>query len=133
MTRVFPDTATDKSLPLLTLRTHAIICGALFAALIGIAILGNVLEGAGMAPLSGASRYVALILFFGLFIAFGLSAIPVMVMLVLRAQVKAGNQDVPAIAAVIRRQNVIIWTLWGLIIAGLCVAIPAMIVGGAFE
>ena len=115
-----------------TLRTHSIICGALLAALIAIGVVGNVLESAGVAPLSGASRYVALILFFGLFIAFGLSAIPVMVMLVLRAQVNAGNQDVPAIAAVIRQQNVIIWSLWALIVAGLCVAIPAMILGGAF-
>jgi hypothetical protein len=118
---------------LFTLRTHLIICGALLAALIGIAVVGNMVETAGVAPLAGASRYVALILFFGLFIAFGLSAMPVMVMLVLRAQVKAGNQDVPAIAAVIRRQNVIIWSLWVLIVAGLCVAIPAMIASGAFE
>lgn len=91
------------------------------------------LESAGVAPIEGASRYAAIGLFFGLFIAFGLSAIPVMVMLVLRAQVTAGNQDVPAIAAVIRRQNVIIWALWALIVAGLCVAIPAMIMGGVFE
>jgi len=54
-------------------------------------------------------------------------------MLVVRAQVKAGNQDVPAIAAVTRRQNVIIWSLWALIVAGLCVAIPAMTMSGAFE
>jgi hypothetical protein len=118
---------------MLSLRTHAIICGALLAALIGIAIAGNVLESAGVAPLEGASRVVALILFFGLFTAFGLSAIPVMVMLVLRAQVKAGNQELPGIAALIRKQNVIIWSLWALIAAGLCVAIPAMIMGGAFE
>jgi hypothetical protein len=118
---------------MLTLRTHAIIFGALLAALVGIAVGGNALESAGVAPLSGASRYVAVMLFFGLFIAFGLSAIPVMVMLVVRAQVKAGNQDVPAIAAVTRRQNVIIWSLWALIVAGLCVAIPAMTMSGAFE
>jgi hypothetical protein len=116
-----------------TLRTHAIICGALLAALIGIAVVGNALEAAGVAPLSGASRYVAIGLLFGLFIAFGLSAIPVMVMLVLRAQVTAGNQDVPAIAAVIRRQNAIIWWLWAVIVVGLCLAIPAMIMGGAFD
>ena len=115
-----------------TLRTHAIICAALFAALIGTAILGNVLEAAGVAPLTGASRYVALVFFFGLFIAFGLSAIPVMVMLVLRVQVNAGNQDMSAVATAVRRQNVIIWALWGLIVAGLCVAIPAMIMDGGF-
>jgi hypothetical protein len=116
-----------------SLRTHLIICGGLLAALVGIAIVGNALESAGVAPLSGASRYVALTLFFGLFIAFGLSVIPVMVMLVLRAQVAAGNQDMPAIAAVIRRQNAIIWVLWALIAAGLCIAIPAMIASGAFD
>ncbi|MEO8751231.1 MAG: hypothetical protein ABI624_00985 [Casimicrobiaceae bacterium] len=115
-----------------TLRTHAIICAALFAALIGTAIVGNVLEAGGVAPLAGAARYIAIVFFFGLFIAFGLSAIPVMVMLVLRVQVNAGNRNVPAIAAVIRRQSLIIWSLWGLIVAGLCIALPAMIMDGAF-
>ena len=115
-----------------TLRTHIAICGALFAALIGVAILGNVLQYAGVAPLSGAGRYVAVGLYFALFVAFGLSAIPVMVKLVLGAQLRAGNQDVGAVAAAMRHQNTIIWSLWGLIVAGIAVAVPAAITGGIF-
>jgi hypothetical protein len=115
-----------------TLRTHAIICGALFAALIGIAILGNVAERAGMTPPSGTARLVAVAGYFALFVAFGLSTIPVIVKLVLLGQVQGGNQDVAAVAAVIRRENVIIWTLWGLMVAGVVVAVPAAVVGGMF-
>ena len=121
-----------RSRAVFTLRTHLIICGALFAALIGIAILGNVLQRAGVAPPSGAGRYVALAAYFALFIAFGLSTIPVIVKLVLSAQVGAGNQDVAAVAAALRHQNTIIWSLWGLIIAGSLIAVPAAIIGGMF-
>ncbi len=115
---------------MLTLRTHLIISGALFAALVGAALLGNALQRAGVAPLSGASRYVAVGLYFVLFIAFGLSVIPVMVKLVLSAQVRAGNQDVTAVAAAMRHENTIIWSLWGVIVAGLAIAVPAAIYGG---
>ncbi len=115
-----------------SLRTHAIICGSLFAAMIGLAILGNVLEKSGVGPLTGSSRYVAMGLFFGLFIAFGLSTIPVIVKLVLGVQVKAGNQGVGIIGAAIRHQNAIIWAMWVLILAGIAVATPAMIADGFF-
>ena len=115
-----------------TLRTHVIICASLFAAMIGVAILGNVLEMVGVPPLRGASRYVAMALFFGLFIAFGLSAIPVIVKLVLGAQVSAGNANAPAIAAAIHHEKTIIWALWGLIVAGMMLAVPAALVGGMF-
>jgi hypothetical protein len=116
----------------LSLRTSAIVCGALFAALIGIAILGNVLQRLGMAPPSGVARQLALVLYAGLFVAFGFSTIPVIVKLVLSAQVRVGNQDVAAVAAGIRHQNKIIWSLWGVMGAGLVIAIPAAIAGGMF-
>lgn len=115
-----------------TLRTHVIICASLFAAMFGIAIVGNILEKAGVAPPTGTTRYVAMALFFALFIASGLSAIPVMVKLVLGTQVSIGNADVPAVAAALRHEKTIIWTIWGLIIAGMTLAVPAALLGGMF-
>jgi hypothetical protein len=117
---------------MLSLRSHVIVCAVLFVALIGIALLGNVLQKMGMAPPSGAGRYVALGLYLGLFVAFVMSTSPVIVKVVLSAQVRAGNQDVAAVAAAIRHQNVIIWSLWGVIVVGLVIAIPAAIAGGMF-
>jgi hypothetical protein len=117
---------------MLSLRAHVIICVSLFAALIGLAIIGTVLQRMGVGPPTGSIRYVALGLYFGLFVAFGLSAIPVIVKLVLSAQVRVGNQDVAAVAAAIRHQNTIIWSLMGVIAAGLVIAIPAAIAGGMF-
>ncbi len=117
---------------MLSLRTHTIICFSLLAALIGIAILGNVLQRFGVGPLTGSSRYVGLALFFGLFVAFGLSTVPVIVKTVLAAQVRAGNQEVAAVAAAVRHQNTIIWSMWGVMIAGLAIGIPAAIAGGMF-
>ncbi len=116
-----------------TLRTHVIICAALFVALIGIAIAGNVLQRMGViSPPTGSGRYVAMGLYFTLFLAFGLSAIPVIVKLVVGVQVQAGNSDVAAVAAAVRHQNTIIWALWGLILAGTAIAVPAAITGGMF-
>jgi hypothetical protein len=117
---------------MLSLRTHAIICACLFAALIGVAILGNVLEGAGMRPLEGPASIIALLLFFALFVAAGMSAIPVMVKVVLGVQERLGNQNAPVIGAMIRHQVAIVWVLWGIILTGIVVAIPAMIAGGFF-
>lgn len=117
---------------MVSLRTHVIICGALFLALIGIAILGNVLQAAGMPPPTGAARNIAVVLFFGLFVAFALSTIPVIVKVVLGAQVKAGNQNVGLIGGAIRHQNAIIYTMWGVMIAGIAVAVPAMLADGFF-
>jgi hypothetical protein len=113
-----------------TLRTHIAISGALLAALIGTAILGSLAQRAGLGPPTGIARYVAMALYFALFVAFGLSAVPVVVKLVLSAQTRAGNQDVAAVAAAVRHQNTIIWWLWGLILAGAVIAVPAAIFGG---
>src|SRR5437867_3397318 len=87
---------------MLSLRTNAIICACLFAALIGLIIFGNLLQGAGMKPPEGWASIRALSLFFILFVAAGMSAIPVMVKVVLRVQERLGNQSALAIGAMIR-------------------------------
>jgi hypothetical protein len=114
-----------------SLRTHAIICGALFALLIGIPMLGNALQAAGMRPPSGRYQLAFMIFYFGLFLAFGLSAIPVMVKAVLRGQAKIG--DGAPFEGLVRHQDKIIWAMWILILAGIVVAIPAAIRGGLFD
>jgi hypothetical protein len=112
----------------MTLRTNVIICGSLFVALIGTAIIGNVLQSAGVAPLSGRASYFAMFGFFGLFLAFGFSAVPVMVKTVVAAQPRGG----PVARALARHQNAIIYAIWGLMIAGCAIAIPAAVIGGMF-
>jgi len=113
-----------------SLRTHAIICGVLFALLIGIPILGNVLQAAGTAPPPAGFRLAFMIGYMILFLAFGLSAIPVMVMSVLKGQAKIG--DGAPFEGLVRHQNKIIWAMWILILAGTAVALPTMIQSGFF-
>jgi hypothetical protein len=112
----------------MTFRTNAIICGSLFAVLIGTAILGNMLQSAGVGPLSGKASYVAMFGFFGLFLAFGFSAVPVMVKTVIAAQPRDG----PMARGLARYQNAIIYAMWGLMAAGCAIAIPAAVIGGMF-
>ncbi|MBA3961568.1 MAG: hypothetical protein H0X40_06675 [Chthoniobacterales bacterium] len=112
----------------MTLRKNVIVCGSLFVILIGTAIIGNVLQSAGMAPLSGRTSYLAMFGFFGLFMAFGFSAVPVMVKTVIAAQTRAG----PVTEGLARHQNAIIYVIWGLMLAGSVIAIPAAVVGGLF-
>lgn len=116
----------------MTLRTNIIVCGSLFAAVVGTAIIGNGLQGAGVAPLSGTARYIAMFGFFGLFIAFGLSAVPVMVKIVVSAQANAGHGDAPAVGTLACHQNAIIYGIWGLMIVGSAITIPAAVIGGMF-
>jgi uncharacterized membrane protein YGL010W len=114
---------------MLSFRAHVVICVVLFALLVGIPVLAGILE-AGTVPQASASLLAFQIFYFGLFLAFGLSAIPVMVMIVLRQQ--EGGTAAP-IAAMVRNQNRIIWALWILILAGAVIAIPAAIQGGLFD
>jgi hypothetical protein len=116
-----------------SLRTHLIICLSLFAALIGLAALGNGLAASGVIrPLHGAAQAIALCVFLTLFLAAGLSAIPVMVKLVLGAQERLGHREAPLVGPLIRHQVVIVWAMWAIILAGLAVALPAMVADGFF-
>jgi hypothetical protein len=116
-----------------SLRTHLIICLSLFGALIGFAVLGNVLAAVGVIkPLHGAAQTVGVGVLLILFVAAGLSAIPVMVKVVLGAQERLGNQNPPIIGAMVARQTAIVWVMWILILAGLVVALPAMVADGFF-
>jgi hypothetical protein len=119
--------------PMFSLKVHAIITGALFAAIIVMAMVGNVLHDQGYIPDSSAAQTAARVIFFGLFLAFGYSAIPLMVKFVLAGQVKIGNEDVTLVRAAIARQTHIIIAFWVLITAGLLIAVPAAVHDGFFD
>jgi hypothetical protein len=112
---------------MLSFRTHVIVCACLFAALFGIPIVGNIVQAMTTATVPHAAQLPFMIGYMMLFLAFGLSAIPVMVMSVLRGQAKIGNG-----APLVRHQNKIIWAMWILILAGTAIAFPAMIQSGFF-
>jgi hypothetical protein len=109
-----------------SLRTHAVISGALFAALILLAVLGNLLNGGR--PLKDPVLMMgARILFFGLFLALAFSLIPLMLKIFLAAQVKIGNGELGLIKALAAHQAAVVWVVWGIFIAGLAIALPAAI------
>jgi hypothetical protein len=118
---------------MLSLRAHALITGGLFAALVVLGWVGNLLEATGLIPPGPGVRLASLVVFFGLSVALMFSAIPLMVQLVLGFQVRLGNTNVPVIRGLIARQRVIVFVLWGLIALGLLIAIPAAIRDGAFD
>ncbi len=113
---------------MLSLRAHAIICGAIFVLIIALAIIGKLVSGAVKDP----ARYqtAAMFVFFTLTIALALSAVPVMVKLVLAGQIRVGNADQPVIRALAAHQNTIIWIVWAMMLVGLAVAIPAALKDG---
>ena len=113
-----------------SLRTHVVICAVLFALLFGIPIIGNIVQATTTATAPKALQLPFMIGYMILFLAFGLSAIPVMVMSVLRGQAKIG--DGAPFAPLVRHQNKIIWAMWILILAGTAVALPTMIQSGFF-
>ena len=115
---------------MLSFRTHIILCACLFAALFGIPIAGNIVQAMSNATVPHAAQMPFMIGYMILFLAFGLSAVPVMVMSVLRGQAKIG--DGAPFAPLVRQQNKIIWAMWILILAGTAIALPAMIQSGFF-
>ena len=116
-----------------TLRTHAIILASFFGALLIIGWGGAILQGTGAIRDAGALRWPMLILMGALVFGLAFSAIPVIVMLVLGLQKQVGNEQVAAVAAAIKRRNSIIHMLWALMALGSVIAIPAAILGGAFD
>jgi len=118
---------------MLSLRGHVLITGAIFAALLAIGWGGNLLDALGLVPHDRALQIAVLALMLGLCVALAFSAVPLMVLIVLGFQVRIGNAGVPVIRTLIAHQRTIVFVLWGLMAAGLLIAIPAAILGGAFE
>jgi hypothetical protein len=118
---------------MLSFRAHVTILIAVFGAMIGIAILGNILAAAGIIHGLGAWKLPMLIVIFGLFLATGFAAVPVIVMAVLGFQRKIGNETVPVVASVLKAEKIIIYVLWALMLAGAIIALPAAIHGGLFK
>jgi hypothetical protein len=118
---------------MLSLKSHAIITGSLFAAIIVTAIAGNALHDSGYLPDSSSAQLAAKILFFSLFLAFGFSCIPLMVKLVLAGQTAIGNADVGIVRHVAAHETRIVIVFWLLIGLGLAIAIPAAIQDGFFD
>jgi hypothetical protein len=118
---------------MLSLKSHAIITGSLFAAIIVMAIVGNVLHDGDYLPDSSTSQLAAKIIFFSLFLAFGFSCIPLMVKLVLAGQITIGNADNGIVRLAAAHESRIVVVLWLLIGLGLAIAIPAAIRDGFFD
>ena len=118
---------------MLSLRSHALITGAIFAALLAIGWGGNLLDALGLAPHDRGIQIAILALMLGLCVGLAFSAVPLMVLIVLGFQVRIGNAGVPPIRTLIAHQRTIVFVLWALMAAGLLIAVPAAILGGAFE
>jgi hypothetical protein len=115
-----------------SLRTFAFLCGGSFAALLMIGWCGSILQASGTIRDAGALKIPFLALMIGLLLVFAFSAIPLMVGAVLGFQRNIGNQNLPVVRSALRSQHIIVYAMWGLIAAGLLIAVPAAMVSGAF-
>lgn len=118
---------------MLPFNTHLKIAAWLFGALLVLGWGGSILQGTGIIRDAGPLRIPIMVLMLGLVVAFAYSLIPVMVMLVLGFQKHIGNENVPAVAAALKQQRMIIYGLWALMTSGLVIAVPAAIYFGAFS
>jgi hypothetical protein len=118
---------------MLSLRSHALITGGFFAAILLIGWGGNLLDAFGLVPDSAALRIAVLVVMLGFCAALAFSAVPLIVLIVLQFQVAAGNANRPIIRSLVTYQRAIVFVMWGLMAAGLALAVPAAILGGAFD
>src|SRR3954452_14916889 len=76
---------------MLGLRTHALVTGGLFAALLVFGWGGNAVDAYGLVPHTPGVQIGAVIFFLLLTVALAFSAVPLMVLLVVRFHIAAGN------------------------------------------
>jgi hypothetical protein len=114
-------------------RSFSTLCGGSFALLLIVGWGGNILQASGVVRDPGALKYPFLIVMIGLLAVFAISAIPLMVWAVLGFQRSIGNENVAVVRTALRGQNIIAFVLWGLMAAGLAIAIPAAIMNGALN
>jgi hypothetical protein len=118
---------------MLSLRTHALITGMIFAGLLAIGWGGNLLDALGLFPHEPALQIGLAVVLCGLCAALAFSAVPLMVLTVLRFQVSIGNANRPVIRTMIAHQRTIVFVMWGLMAAGLLIAVPAAILDGGLD
>ena len=117
---------------MLSLRAHVFIFFGLLAAIIAFAVAGNALQASDVIGPEGLGTPFK-ILFLLLVAGLAFSAVPLMVKAVLGFQKTIGNQDVGPIKTAIANEKYIVFVLWGLMAAGLALAVPAAIQDGAFS
>lgn len=106
------------------LATNALLSGGLLGLVVVMLAVGNAMELAGVKNLGVFTVPVAVV-FFGTLLAFGFSAIPLMLKLVLSVQIWLGNENVPPIRAAIANERWIVISIWAVMALGCAVAIPA--------
>lgn len=114
---------------MLSLRAHAFVSGGLLALLIGVAVLGNLLQAQGV-TLGPSAMGPAILLYFALFLAFGFSLPPLMVLLFLRGQHRIGNGDKPLVRALEAGKHKVVWAIWAVFALGLILAASAILSDG---
>src|ERR1051325_198283 len=93
---------------MLGLRTHALVTGGLFAALLVFGWGGNAVDAYGLVPHTPDVQMSAVIFFLLLTVALAFSAVPLMVLLVVRFHIAAGNANRPIIRSIIAHARVIV-------------------------
>jgi hypothetical protein len=116
-----------------SIRTFAWLCGGSFALLLIIGWGGNILQASGVVRDPGSLKYPFLAVMFALVIVLAFSAVPLMVSAVLGFQRTVGNENVPVVRTALSAQNIIVFAIWGLMVAGTAIAIPAAIMNGALD
>ena len=116
---------------MLRLRTHVLICVAVFVALLVVGWGGALLESMKLIAPPTTWRWPLLALLFVLVLGLAFSAVPVVVLLVTGVQGRGGGPG--ATLAPPRWQRTIVFVLWGLMAVGAAIAIPASILLGAFD
>ena len=112
-----------------SLRTSALLCGGIFALIVGLAALGN-LAPAGTVRNQPWLPVAAKVVFLTLAVAFAFAFVPLMVNVVFGAQAALGNEA--RLAPLFRLRAAIVWTFWTIMGLGTLVAVPAAIWFGAF-
>jgi hypothetical protein len=120
------------------MRTKAclIVIGTAAALLVIGAVVGNVLESAGVLTREtlGPKGIAAVkILFVLLFCIFGFAAVPLLIQYFIHLQIRIGNAEAAPIRWLQAHERGVVYACWSLIVAGLAMGLPAALRHGFFK
>src|SRR5690242_12560723 len=109
---------------MLSLQAHAVIVGAIFLAIVVLAMVGNALQAVGAIADPASLEVPAKLVFFALTVMLCAAAAPLLIKLFVVLQVNLGNGEQPFVAAVAAHERAIAVGAWLMLAVGLGIALP---------
>ena len=120
----------------MNIRICLIVAAATLGVIVAGAVIGNILESAGLLTREGLGpKGVGIVKLFYLFLfmVLGLALVPLLFKAFLALQIRIGNGEAFPVQWLLSHERSVVYGFWGLIVLGLLMALPAAWRNGFFK